>query len=115
MIRHEKDLSVRTEHAMRDGTGDIEAIRLYSREEMDGHARVCDVFTFDPGDSIGPHPHIGEGELYYILSGTATVTEDGRDTVLRAGDSAYCPDGHTHSIVNSGDGPMRMLAVVFVG
>lgn len=114
MVHYAKDLPAKLMHNVREGNGTLEAVNLFTKGELEGRARVCDVFTFDPGDSIGYHEHIGEAELYYILTGTATVTDGGKDYVLKAGDAHYCPDGSGHCVINSGDDVMKMLAIVFL-
>ena len=58
-------------------------------------------------------PHTSNGEAYFILEGGATMTEDGETRILGVGDAEFCADGHTHSIKNHTDKPMRFLAVIF--
>lgn len=115
MVHYQKDLTTVFKQNMRGGNGTVEAVNLFSKEELEGHARVCDVFSFDPGDSIGTHEHVNEGELYYILCGTALVVENEQEYILHAGDCHYCPSGNHHSIANHGEDVMKMLAVVFTG
>lgn len=113
MIRKVADQASRTEICPQDGQGTIEVKKLFTLAETEGCAPVCDVFTFAPGDAIGKHTHHGEGELYLILEGSACVEDDGCSYQLKKGDAHYCQDGHTHSICNCGQDPMKMLAVVF--
>ena len=67
----------------------------------------------EPGESVGVHPHTSNGEAYFILEGGATMTEDDETRILGVGDAEFCADGHTHSIKNHTDKPMRFLAVIF--
>ena len=71
------------------------------------------VITLEPGESVGVHPHTSNGEAYFILEGGATMTEDDETRILGVGDAEFCADGHTHSIKNHTDKPMRFLAVIF--
>ena len=112
MIRYRQEMARRTETEAQQGSGTLQIARLFTLEETEGCASVCDVFSFAPGDSIGEHRHVGEGELYYILCGEALVTDDGVPAHLFAGDAHYCQDGHRHSVENCGKGEMKMLAVV---
>ena len=52
------------------------------------------------------------GEL--VLDGAATVSEDGVDYFLNAGDAEYGSGGHTHAVLNHTDKPMTMLAIVIL-
>ena len=113
MIRHSKEMSRGTEAHAQGGNGVLEIAKLFTLEETEGCAPVCDVFTFAPGDSIGVHQHVGEGELYYILSGCALVTDETQERLLQAGDAHYCVSGGRHGISNPGQAPMQMLAIVF--
>ena len=58
------------------------------------------------------HSHHEDGEIYLILQGRATVTEDGQDYILDAGDSEYCTGGHSHGIANDSDEPLAFLAII---
>lgn len=113
MIRYQKDMPRRTEAYAQGGNGILQIEKLFTPEETEGCAPVCDVFTFAPGDSIGLHRHVGEGELYYILSGCAEVTDEEEVFLLHAGDAHYCVNGGRHGIANPGEEPMQMLAIVF--
>lgn len=68
--------------------------------------------TLPPGATIGKHTHEGNSEIIYILSGTATVDDDGVLHPLQAGDCTYCPEGHAHSLMNTGKEDLVFFAVV---
>ncbi len=72
------------------------------------------IFTasLPPGASIGEHMHDGTSEIIYILRGNGTGSVDGSKTAMKPGMCQYCRDGHTHSLVNTGDGPLEFFAVV---
>lgn len=65
-----------------------------------------------PGASIGTHPHDAGSEMVYILRGTGRAVYDGGEELLRPGVCHYCPKGHTHSLINDGDGDLEFFAVV---
>ena len=46
--------------------------------------------------------HSREDEWFYVLEGQVTVQIDGKQTILRAGGSAFVPRGTTHTIQNFG-------------
>lgn len=113
MIKKKEAMSHTTRENMRGGKGQIQFVNLFEGEELP-KTRVFSVLTIQPGDSIGEHPHTGEGEAYIILEGSATVSEDGVDYILNAGDAEYCSDGHTHAILNHTDKPVSLLAIVIL-
>ena len=57
-------------------------------------------------------PHTGNCEVIYILSGSGQCIDDDTQYPVAAGMCHYCPEGHTHSIVNTGDTPLELLGVL---
>ena len=112
MIHLQQERTVDKKHHVRGGSGDPVFLHTFSGEELGGKADVLATVTLQPGESIGEHPHVENGEVYLILTGSATVTEDGVPHILCAGDCEYCGDGHTHSILNHTDEPMTFLAFI---
>ena len=74
--------------------------------------RFAALADFKPGESIGEHFHKGEHELYYILKGEATVTDNGVPVKVTAGDAILTGNGAGHSIQNTGEGELSLLAIV---
>jgi len=111
MIKYHQDLHHTTRENLRGGKGTLDFTHIFEGEEL-SKTRLFAVITVQPGDSIGPHPHEGEGEVYLILDGAATVSEDGVDHILKAGDAEYCTGGHTHALLNHTDAPVSVLAIV---
>ena len=66
----------------------------------------------EPGSSIGMHTHETSSEVVYILDGEGVMHFDGGIEPLAPGTVSYCPQGHTHSMVNTGSGNLEFLAVV---
>lgn len=64
-----------------------------------------------PGVSIGEHLHSDDEEVYVILEGTGSMTVDGVRQVVTAGDVCVTRAGHSHSLINSGQQPLRLLVV----
>ena len=91
---------------MRDGEGFV-ASRMY----QDSNNKIMRG-RLEPGCSIGLHTHQSNSEVIYILSGAGKVLCDGEYEPLTAGSCHYCPQGHTHSLINDSDGPLVFLAVV---
>lgn len=77
----------------------------------DGMGRIL-TLTLPVGSSIGLHTHTGNCEVIYILSGSGQCIDDDTQYPVAAGMCHYCPEGHTHSIVNTGDTPLELLGVL---
>lgn len=112
MFIHKKDLVTNRIDHLKDGEGYVISTPLLQPETMFNRARIFGRFVLEPNCEIGWHMHIGEGEAYYILSGSGEYSDNGTMITLNAGDVAFCPDGEGHSIKNISDEPMEMIAMV---
>lgn len=83
-----------------------------SPEELYGKGRLFNICTLKPGCGLGFHVHSGEGEFYHILSGEGEYSDNGVITVLKAGDTSFCPDGEGHAIVNRGSEDLVFAALI---
>ena len=66
----------------------------------------------EPGSSIGLHTHEKNSEIIFIVSGKADFLYDDTTEKAAAGQCHYCPMGHSHSMINSGDEDLVFFAVV---
>lgn len=78
---------------------------------VDDGVRILDGIL-EPGSSIGMHTHEGTSETVYILEGSGVMRCDGTDETLVPGVCSYCPEGHTHSLINTGNSPLHFIGVV---
>ena len=66
--------------------------------------------TFEPVEHRPPrHWHPSQDEHFEVYEGTLTASVDGREVVLRAGDTLDIPRGTVHSMWNSGSERARVL------
>jgi quercetin dioxygenase-like cupin family protein len=70
-------------------------IRVASADGEDGMTLIESVAP--RGDSPPLHVHEREDELFHVLDGQLTLMVDGRERVLRAGESALAPKGIAHT------------------
>ena len=112
MIHRKQDQTVEKRYNVRGGAGSPEFRELFSKAEAGGRADLLAVITLQPGESIGLHSHDTNAELYYILSGEVTVTEEDKIYKLLPGDAAFCGDGHIHGMANDTQEPVSVLAVI---
>ncbi|WHH61035.1 cupin domain-containing protein [Petroclostridium sp. X23] len=99
---------------MRGGKGTVELLHIFQQDELKGKCRIFAKITMNPGCSIGLHPHENEEEVYYILSGTGTVNDNGNIKEVKVGDAVLTGGGAQHSIENTGDQPLVLMAVVLL-
>ena len=65
-----------------------------------------------PGASIGLHTHEVDSETIYILSGEGKVLYNGEYEKVGPGSCHYCPNGHSHSLINDGEEDLLFFAVI---
>ena len=93
-----------------EGPGSIQY--LLESGDLPAKAGLLAEVVLEPGATVGYHWHHGEGELYYILTGSGEYTEDGVMTPVSAGMATYVYDGHAHGLVNTGGEPLKFVAVI---
>jgi len=112
MVTRYSDLNTLVKSQMMGGHGDVHIRQFLKEEDACGMGRMFAEFTIKPGDGIGYHTHHGEFENFYILEGTAKLTQNDEVFTLNAGDAALCKDGDSHSIENCGDKDLKLIAVI---
>lgn len=85
---------------------------LVTKKYEDKDVKILMNATLEPGASIGLHTHEGSLEVIYIISGQGTAISEGETENLYAGDVHYCPDGATHTLVNTGHDKLVFIAVI---
>ncbi|HYW82139.1 MAG: cupin domain-containing protein [Spirochaetia bacterium] len=114
MIKRIGDMEKEVRERMRGGTGSVEFLHIFRREELKGKVRLLARLRLSPGSSIGYHEHEGEEEVFYILSGTGTVTEQGVTSTVGPGDAVLTAAGGGHSIENQGTEPLEFIAAILL-
>lgn len=76
--------------------------------EFPGNVLSSFILTVPPGYASETVSHEGE-ELIYILDGSITQVLDGKEMVMRAGDSLHFRGNVPHSWANPNEEPARML------
>jgi len=92
------------------GEGLIRFVRVADRSALLGGCNFIDLAELPPGTSIGTHTHqSSEEELYLVLEGSGDMVRNGEAFDVTAGDLIRNPPGGTHSLRNSGSGPLRIF------
>jgi len=70
--------------------------------------------TIEEGEHISPHIHDYGDEALYIVSGQGVINIEGEASLsIQAGDAVLIPQGHMHSLSNTGN--ERMFVVFASG
>ena len=111
MVINRNEMKVEDKERLRDGEGSTRLTYLLDGS-TEKNARLFAEITLNPGCSIGYHRHDSETEYYFILSGTGTVNDDGKEVQVKQGDSVITGNGASHSIKNTGSVPLVFHAVI---
>jgi quercetin dioxygenase-like cupin family protein len=112
MIRKESQLNVDNVVNMRGGNGTVEIRRFLQGDEFHGKGRLFGKITLKPGVSIGLHQHVGDCETFYVLKGDGIYSDNGTLKNVTAGDILYVDNGESHSVENTGDSDLELLALI---
>ena len=110
MITYKDQQSHSVREFMRGGKKQVQLTQLSAGlpEKM----RMFNLLTLVPGASIGYHVHENETEMFYFLEGNGRVQDDEEFRDVSAGDSMATFSGHGHSVENTGDTDLLILAAI---
>lgn len=89
----------------------VSSRRLQGLEASETRAYWVAVSDYEPGGGVHGSPARGE-TTYVGLAGALTVTVDGVDHVLTAGDTLHLVAGELRSVVNAGPTTASILVVI---
>ncbi len=64
-----------------------------------------------PGKRLSYQRHSRRAEHWFVVTGEARVTLDGREVTVRAGEAIDIPVGAAHRVENTGDAPLVFVEV----
>ena len=85
--------------------------QLINGMHLGGHLHCVEYVVVPPGASIGRHTHERTEEIYYLLSGRATMDMDGHPREVAAGDLITTPLGASHGISNASEQFLTVFVV----
>lgn len=116
MIKTSEELRQEVKTSMRGGNGEVQIIHVLEqaqdKDEFRGKGRLYSKNIIKPGNSIGFHEHVGDFEVYYILSGEGIVDDNGKKSVVKPGDVIITNNGESHSIENTGTSDLEFMALI---
>lgn len=83
--------------------------QIVSKTLAQNDAVSVTLFSFAKGEEISTHASGGDA-MVTCLDGTGKITIDGREHILREGESIVMPAGHPHAVY--GEEAFKMLLVV---
>ena len=111
MVIRREEMQKDQRNNMRGGEGTIDLLHFDKKENM-RNCRLLSQITIPAGGSIGEHRHDNETEYFIILDGEGMVNDNGHQTAIHSGDVLKTGEGASHSIRNTGDTPLSMLAII---
>ncbi|MGE5583210.1 MAG: cupin domain-containing protein [Bacillota bacterium] len=114
MVRNSKEMLVEFREKMRGGTGNIQIKNLFQPGDLKGKTRLVAEITIPVGGSIGFHRHDSEEEIFYFLQGQGRVRDDEAIREVAPGDAMVTGGGKGHSVENTGDAPLVLMAVILL-
>jgi len=82
---------------------------LVSEETVGAKNLAVGVNETNVGGQVPPHKHDTEEEVMYFFQGCGQFITDEEVIELKPGICIYNPPGSTHSIVNTGDEPLKFV------
>jgi mannose-6-phosphate isomerase-like protein (cupin superfamily) len=111
-VKNRKDMPRQPLENCHGGNGALDWIVVLDGEELKERGLN---FVHDdilpPGVSIGVHPHTGDEEYYYIISGKGVMTLNQERIEVAAGDITAVFPGGVHGLENTGDEDLRIIVI----
>ena len=112
MIKRKDEMKTRILSNAFGGKGDLAFLDILEKEESLGMTRIFSLLTLKEGQSIGPHTHKGEVEIYYILKGEVEALDQGEWIKMYPGDVAFTRNEVEHGVRNPNAEDAELLAVI---
>lgn len=113
MICRAEEMQKEQRANMRGGNGTV-ALTALLGDNLPKNCRLASLITLQKGTSIGAHQHMGESEIFYILSGSVIYNDNGQEVILNKGDACVAHSGESHSVCGNSDDPAILLAVIIL-
>ena len=110
-----QDLPETVREKVRGGVGVMQVrTALAPKDAEEKHAiKEISFRVLEEGNSVGMHKHDTDEDVYLIVSGEATFTDDdGTEYTLHKGDMTICRDGKFHAIANKAKEPLEYFVVL---
>lgn len=93
------------------GSGDIFFRRLLEQSSFSAPIDFVDYTVVPPGSVIGRHQHVGNEEMYFVVSGEPHIQVEEETRRFAPGGLSVVRDGQFHSLTNDTDQDVVILVV----
>lgn len=76
--------------------------------------KLFSLVQLKPGEEVQYHMHVGESELYFIMSGTGIYNDNGTTVEVKPGMSTLTPSGEGHALKNTGSEMLSFIALILL-
>lgn len=97
---------------LRGGEGKGRMYQYLKDAEITSKLNGFNVMVLEKGASIGYHQHLGNEEVYFVLSGKGLVTDNGKEYEVGESDLIFTGNGSWHGLKNIGDSELRFAAFI---
>lgn len=111
MVVKSNEMVKQVRSELKGGKGDIHFLNCVDKDTIP-NCRLLAYMTVPEKCSIGEHEHLKETECYVIRSGKGVVIDNGERIEIEAGDVVITGDGDIHSVINTGNTPLEILAFI---
>jgi mannose-6-phosphate isomerase-like protein (cupin superfamily) len=116
MVITRNEMAVEERENLRGGKGVLNFVHcIAGKGAVQPNTNMLAEITLPAGTSIGYHSHTDETEFYIILEGNGTVNDNGKELPVQAGDTMVTGGGDSHSIANTGNSALKMIAAIIKG
>lgn len=84
-------------------------VRTLFTKEFDSSLKYVRELVLAPCSSIGIHEHVGDEEIYYIISGSGIMTVDNESREVGKGDIVLTKSGSSHGLENTGAEELKIF------
>lgn len=95
-----------------EGKENMFMTNLADFELSDPRIRLFSLVQVKPNEEVQYHMHIGESEIYFILSGQGIYNDNGNNVEVVPGMVTLTPSGQGHSIKNTGNEMLVFIALI---
>ncbi|MGM0507682.1 MAG: cupin domain-containing protein [Fusobacteriota bacterium] len=96
----------------RDGKGFVDAFAYLKSEDLSNGLQGFNVMELRPNSEIGYHQHVDDEEIYFILSGSGIVNDNGESKNVTSGDLIYTAQGEFHGLKNKSNEVLKFIAFI---
>jgi len=97
----------RTIFRNQSGESAVELSGLVSEDARNDRSWAVAVYEKEGYSKL--HYHEERTEIYYIISGTATITADGEERILMPGEEIMIYPNQQHQVTSSGEDELKMI------